>query len=88
MKFETFLIIFTIVFNIIIILEVRKLDKKRRESQEIFEKWLFDSLYCINSKILLPTVHEKKEPVRFAKVYVPSEDGRCEMTGQDEGWFK
>lgn len=61
---------------------IDELEKKRIERQAIFEKWIFESLYSINHKVVLPEVHEKKTINRPAKVYSPSEDPMSEFTGE------
>lgn len=58
------------------------------EQEKELRKWLFDSLYSINHKVLLPTEVEKPLGKEKATVYSPSEDGMSEFNGQDEGWFK
>jgi len=73
--------IFLLVINILTFLEIRKNEKKRIHDANIYEQWLFGSLYSIDNKILLPS---DKEPViinKNATVFSPTEDGMAEFNG-------
>lgn len=50
------------------------------------EKWLFDSLYSINNKVLLPDDLEKPVEDIPAKVYSPFKDPLNQFKGQKNDW--
>lgn len=66
----------------IIICEIRQNKEDQIEREKIFEKWMFDSLYSINNKVVLPDAHEIKEDDNLkASVYSPEEDPMSEFEG-------
>lgn len=75
----------TIVLGILcyafILKEIRDTEKRRIEREKIFHKWMFDSLYSLNNKVLLPEEHEKPTINKKARVYSPTEDGLAEFNG-------
>ena len=82
-----YLLLLLVFFDIFLIIDTKRNEKKRTEHDEIYEKWIFDSLYTINPNVLLPESHEKVEKIKPATVYCPSKDGMSELNGNDEGWF-
>lgn len=62
-------------------------EKRQVARQKEFEKWLFNSLYSIDHKVLLPTDIEKKAESRKATVYIPGKDPMAEFTGKQDDFF-
>lgn len=71
---------------IIIWCELRLIEHRKIEREKIFEKWLFDSLYAIDNRVLLPTEHEKPTTKKKATVYIPGKDPMAEFTGKQDDW--
>jgi hypothetical protein len=59
-------------------------EKRAIERQKILQDWLFNSLYSIDHKVLLPTELEKPMTSKKAKVYSPTEDGMAEFNGMKD----
>ena len=53
------------------------------EREQIFQDWLFTSLYSINNKVLLPTEQEKPLSNKPATVYSPEDDPMNEFKRSD-----
>lgn len=65
--------------------ELADIEKRIIDREEIFQKWIFESLYSIDHKVLLPEEHEKKSVSKPAKIYSPIEDPMNEFTiGKDD----
>lgn len=62
-------------------------EKRQVARQKEFETWLFESLYSINHKVLLPTEHEKPTVAKKATVYIPGKDPYAEFTGKQDDFF-
>jgi len=63
-----------------------KLDKQAKKFEE-HEKWLFDSLYSIDNKVLLPKEQEKPMINKEATIYSPTEDGMAEFNGMKDDFY-
>ena len=53
--------------------------KKLEERNKVFEKWIFDSLYSINPKTLLPEEHDRPMINKKATVFKPEQDPMAEF---------
>ena len=75
---------FRFVFQAILDLELRQVAR-----EEAFQKWLFDALYSINNKVVLPDSHEIKEDDNMkASVYSPEDDPMTAIEGVVDDWHK
>lgn len=63
-----------------------KLDKIKK-AHENHEKWLFESLYSMNHKVLLPKEHEKPTINKSAVIFSPTEDGMAEFNGMKDDFY-
>ena len=70
-----------IITPIVILRYMRKLEDEKKEREKVFEKWIFESLYSINQKVLLPTEHERPMLSKRAVVFKPTEDPMAEFQG-------
>lgn len=59
--------------------KIKSLELRHIKEREIFEKWLFDSLYSIDNKVLLPTEKEKPLTTKKAEVYKPESQPEYEF---------
>lgn len=51
------------------------------------QKWLFDALYSIDNKVVLPEVHEiEEEEIEPATVYNPVKDPLQSLKGHRNDW--
>ncbi len=75
--------------NIFIVLLAEKHKREQIEREEKLQQWLFDALYSINNKVVLPDSHEIKEDDNLkASVYSPEEDPMSEFEGVRDDWHK
>lgn len=72
-----FLAIISII-TLLISYRITKLIEHQDKRQEIFEKWMFDSLYSIDKNVVLP---ETASPTEFKKAKVFSKNPMNEFTG-------
>ena len=80
-----FFIIMTGIAVIIWQLVLYRAEQIQRE--QIFQKWIFDSLYSMNNKVVLPDSHEVKEDDNLkASVHSPDEDPMSEFDGVIDDW--
>ena len=75
--------------------EIKKLNKKLDEIEDraitrhqLFEDWIFQSLYSLNNKVLLPTEHEQSTINKPATVFSPTQDGQAEFNGLKDDWHE
>lgn len=52
----------------------------------LLEDWLFQSLYSLNNKVLLPTEADRPLDTKPAKIYSPTDDVMSEFTGDRMDW--
>ena len=64
--------------TLLISYRITKLIEHQDKRQEIFEKWMFDSLYSIDKNVVLP---ETVSPTEFKKANVFSKNPMNEFTG-------
>lgn len=67
---------------------IKKNNIEQIARQKEFEKWLFESLYSINHKVLLPSEHEKPTISKKASVYIPGKDPMAEFNGKQDDYFE
>ena len=82
------LIILTVVWAMIVVLYQAETNKlKQIEREKIFQKWMFDSLYSISSKVMLPNEATRETESKAASVYSPEDDPMSEFDGTVDDWF-
>ena len=64
--------------TLLISYRITKLIEHQDKRQEIFEKWMFDSLYSIDKNVVLP---ETVAPTEFKKAKVFAKNPMNEFTG-------
>lgn len=70
--------------------KIKEMESKRIERENKQNKWLFDSLYSMSSKVMLPEEYEeapKKKESLAAKVFYQDQDPMYEMNGLRDDWF-
>lgn len=81
--------LFTIKFGILCVLKkIHHLEELRISREEGLKKWLFESLYSINNKVVLPTEAGKEISNEPGGVYVPSKDPMAIFTGKHEDYYE
>ena len=61
--------------------------------EKAHQKWLFDALYSINNKVVLPeqvveSIKEKESKEEFkASVYSPTDDPMGQFEGKKDDWY-
>ncbi len=62
------------------LIHINKLSDEQKEREKVFQKWIFDSLYSINNKVLLP---EEKEVISTENAIVisPEDDIMFQFKG-------
>lgn len=74
----SYFIITLILFCLVLLWFIIKEINKMKDRQKIFEKWLFDSLYSINSNVILP---EQIAALDFKKAKIIAKNPMNEFTG-------
>lgn len=69
-----------------IIKEVRASRKQAKNDLELHQKWLFDALYSINNKVVLPEPKIEDEVTEPAQVYSPFKDPLNSLKGMRNDW--
>lgn len=81
------LLIVGIVGHCYVLRSIFKVEQRQVEREEKFQQWLFDALYSINNKVVLPDSHEIEEEGDLkASVYSPEEDLMTEFSGGKDDW--
>jgi hypothetical protein len=78
-----------IFITVLLFIKIENNRRKDLEREQIFQKWMFDALYSINNKVVLPNAHEIKEDDNLkASVYSPDEDPMSEFEGTRDDWHQ
>jgi len=85
---SAFIIALLIFLPAVLLYTLHDLEKKRIERDKVFQKWIFESLYSIDHKVLLPEEHEKPAINKKAVVYIPSKDPMAEFRGQKDDFYE
>lgn len=67
--------------------ELKEMEDRAIEREKIFQKWVFESLYSIDHKVLLPEEHEKPATSKKAVIYNPLKDPMAEFRGQKDDFY-
>lgn len=73
---------------IVIALKIKQINDAQAKRFEVFERWMFESIYSINHKVLLPEEHEKPTINKKAKVHSPTTEAMYEFSGKKDDWFE
>jgi hypothetical protein len=69
-----------------LIMEIRALRKLLKNDLDAHQKWLFDALYSIDNKVVLPEPKVEDETREPAKIYSPSQDPINSLKGMKNDW--
>lgn len=76
-----------------IVKKIKQSEQRQIEREEKFEKWLFEALYSIDQKVLLPPEKERIETEKDQEevkghVYRPSQDPHAIFRGEGGNYYE